>query len=427
LDQKLELGTEGYSPAVIKLAVHKAEEMPSFATASADLAESVPVKMSPKHLQRLCGRIGGEWAQRRDQEVEAYQQQHLARAYPKAAPAVAAVMVDSGKVQTRQADQGPGVHDPSWSNTNVACCLTLKSSPSQEDPQPEPPRKFLDPPKVLKIIEQVHARSAGPASDAADRGDQIRRKGPQPRGRKKKEKKRKDCSRRKGPVRLVRTTVATMQDWEHFGWQVAAEVHRRSLDLALRKAYVCDGQPCNWTLWDMHLQPSGFVPILDVLHLLGYLYAAAAAAAGPDAQAVWDRYQRWLTLAWKGRTTPLLAELQSAAAHAGPPPADAPEADLRRRLAEAVRYVTNNQTRMDYPRYRKLGLPISSAPVESVVKQYNRRIKGSEKFWLTGGVEAMQQIRAAYLCEDGRAQTHWKFPRPYRHAAGSGRLHAAAA
>jgi hypothetical protein len=430
LDQRLELGTEGYSPAVIRLAVHKAEAMASFAAASADLMESVQVPMSAKHLQRLCGRIGGEWAEHRDRQVEAYQERRLPRTYPQAAPAVAAVMVDSGKVQTRQADQPPGVHDPGWKNTNVACCLTLKSKVSAEDPQPDPPKKFLDPPKVLKIIAEVHARGTGGTSTpttATARSPKTKNKKPKHAGPAAKKRVGKDPSRRKGPIKLVRTTVATMQDWEHFGWQVAAEVHRRSLDLAARKGYVCDGQPCNWTLWEMHLQASGFVAILDILHLLGYLYAAACAAAGAAGPAAWRGYQRWLTLAWSGRTTLLLAELQAAADRLGPPPAETPETDPRRVLAETLRYVTNNQTRMDYPRYRKLGLPISSAPVESVVKQYNRRIKGSEKFWLEDGVEAMQQIRAAYLCEDGRAETNWKTPRPYRHAAGLGRLHATAA
>ena len=30
-------------------------------------------------------------------------------------------------------------------------------------------------------------------------------------------------------------------------------------------------------------------------------------------------------------------------------------------------YLTNNLEKMDYPRYRKQGLPVSSAPVESVI------------------------------------------------------------
>ena len=415
----MELGTEGYSPALIRLAVHKAEGFASFSAASLDLKESLDVGMSPKHLERLCLRVGEEWALHRDRQVENYRLRQLPRDYPKAAPAVAAVMVDSGRVQTRQADQPPGVHQPAWKATNVACCLTLKSQASPVDPQPEPPRKFLDPPKVQQLVAQVHARGSGekPREEkaAVDRKHLKKRR----------KKKPPQTRARKGPVRLVRTTVASMLDWEHFGWQVAAEVHRRSLDLAARKAYVCDGQPCNWTLWEMHVAASGFAPVLDILHLLGYLYAAALAAVGPPG--VWPRYERWLRMAWSGKCRTLLEELQAAADQRGVPPKDAPETDPRRTLADAVRYVTNNQSRMDYPRYRKLGLPISSAPVESVIKQYNQRIKGSEKFWLSKGVEAMQQIRAAYLCDDGRADAYWKLPRPYRHAVGTGRLNSAAA
>jgi hypothetical protein len=64
-------------------------------------------------------------------------------------------------------------------------------------------------------------------------------------------------------------------------------------------------------------------------------------------------------------------------------------------LAEAVTYVENNRERMKYPEYRRQGLPISSAPVESAIKQLNRRVKGSEKFWLKAGAEAVLQVRAA--------------------------------
>ena len=31
-------------------------------------------------------------------------------------------------------------------------------------------------------------------------------------------------------------------------------------------------------------------------------------------------------------------------------------------------YLTNNKERMDYPRYRRAGLPLTSSPIESWVK-----------------------------------------------------------
>ena len=95
-------------------------------------------------------------------------------------------------------------------------------------------------------------------------------------------------------------------------------------------------------------------------------------------------------------------------------------------IADTLGYVENNRQRMDYPRYRRLGLPISSAPVESTIKQINRRMKGTEKFWLSGGAEALLQVRAAYLSQDERTTRYWNRPRPYARAAGPGRLRPAA-
>jgi hypothetical protein len=36
---------------------------------------------------------------------------------------------------------------------------------------------------------------------------------------------------------------------------------------------------------------------------------------------------------------------------------------------------------MKYHEYRKQGLPITSCLIESTIRQVNRRIKGTEKFW----------------------------------------------
>jgi hypothetical protein len=54
---------------------------------------------------------------------------------------------------------------------------------------------------------------------------------------------------------------------------------------------------------------------------------------------------------------------------------------------------------MDYPRYRKLGLPITSNVMESTVKQLNRRIKGTEEFWSEAGTEALLQMKADTLID----------------------------
>lgn len=422
MDGKLELTAEGYSPRVLRTLVRQGGKAASFADACDDLKELAQVTVSPKHLERLTERVGKEWAAVRDAEVAAVRAGRLGRDYPQPpGPGMAvAVMLDGGRAQTRADGQGPGVHDPGWKETKVACCLTLESQASDTDPQPQPPKKFLDPPAVARLVQQVKARGHCGGEARAARQDKAK----QDKAKAKRRKKRRRGGAKKGAKKLVRTAVATMAGAEPFGWQVMAEVHRRGLDRAGpgRKACVCDGQRYNWSIHEMHLEPAGFIGILDVLHLLSYLYAAAGAAAGRGTTRAWELYERWLRRAWAGKAADVLKELTEAAARLGPPPHGADEQDPRRVAAEAVTYVTNNLSRMDYPRYRKLGLPTSSAPVESLIKQFNRRVKGSEKFWLKGGAEAVLQVRAAYLSEDGRAERYWDRPRPPQRAAAHGPL-----
>jgi hypothetical protein len=329
-----------------------------------------------------------------------------------APPAVAAVMLDGGRLQTRAADAGRGVSGEAWAETKVACCLTLASPERAADPQPQPPAKLLDPPAVARLAAELKARGgsrpAGPGPAAGAAGRPRRRRRARPR-------------RRRGPRKLVRTVVASLACSEEFGWHVAAEAQRRRLGEAKRKACVCDGQKWNWSVFAMHLLPLGFVAILDVIHLAAHLHAAARAAAG-KAEDVWPLYERWLRLAWSGEAGALTKELRAASARAGDPPEGAREDDPRRVLAEVAGYAGNNAGRMNYPEYRRLGLPISSAAVESAIKQVNQRVKGTEKFWLRGGAEAVLQVRAAHLSEDGRAGRYLQRPRPRGRAAGAGRL-----
>ena len=49
------------------------------------------------------------------------------------------------------------------------------------------------------------------------------------------------------------------------------------------------------------------------------------------------------------------------------------------------------------------GLPITTAWMESLVKEINHRVKGTEMFWNhPEGAEAILQVRAAALCDDDR-------------------------
>ena len=396
------------------MAVRQAGKASSFEDASDDLWELAGVEISVTHLQRLTRRFGQEWAERRDEEVEKFREAKLERSYKEPPRGAAAVMLDGGRLQTRAEDGGRGVREAGWRESKVACCLTLQTKAHGVDPQPEPPSKFLEPTQAARLASEVKRRSR----PALGRGDEDRKQAKPPKGKKKRKKPRK--RRRAGNRTQVRTVVATMEKSEVFGWQVAAEVHRRGLDRARRKGCVCDGQNYNWSIFEMHLLPLGFIPILDFVHLLAYLYDAAQALGGSDAARGWRTYVRWLRWAWSGNVRELRSGLRAAAAELA---AKGSTAVARKETVdETLTYVTNNRERMDYPEYRRLGLPISSAPVESTIKQINRRVKGTEKFWLEGGAEAILQLRAAQLSQDDRWDRYWSRPRKHRRAAGSGRL-----
>jgi hypothetical protein len=394
-------------------AVRQASKASSFEDASDDLRELAGVEISATHLQRLSERIGREWAKARDEEVEKFRKAELERSYKEPPGGAAAVMLDGGRVQTRGEDGGRGVSEASWRESKVACCLTLQTKAQGVDPQPEPPSKFLEPTEAARLASEVKRRSRPTLARNEEQRKELQS------SRRKKRKKRAKRPHPRNRTR-VRTIVATMENSEAFGWQVAAEVHRRGLDRAKRKACVCDGQAYNWSIYEMHLLPLKFVAILDFVHLLAYLYDAAHAFRGTDAARGWKTYQQWLRWAWSGKVRLLLSDLRAAAAKLA---ARGSAASARKQTVdETLTYVTNNRERMDYPEYRRLGLPISSAPIESTIKQINRRVKGSEKFWLEGGVEAILQLRAAQLSQDDRWSRYWSRPRKHRRAAGSARL-----
>jgi hypothetical protein len=208
------------------------------------------------------------------------------------------------------------------------------------------------------------------------------------------------------PRRLVRTCVASLHDSRSFGPLAAAEAQERDFYRAERRAFVGDGQANNWSIQRGYFPD--FEPIVDLLHVLCYLYRAAWAAGGEEGPR-WSLYLSWLRACWQGRVGEVIAALGVCQGRLGKPPPgeELPEYDPRRLVAEALSYLGNNQGRMDYPRYRREGLPLTSSLVESLVGEFNARLKGPQKFWnRPEGAEALLQVRAALLSEDARLARH---------------------
>jgi len=257
------------------------------------------------------------------------------------------------------------------------------------------------------VRARQRAQGRGPAGEKQAEDKPSEKKMPEKPQRKEKDKEKKKQRRRKHPERLVRTVVATTAKVEEFGWMVSAEAMQRKMYAAKKRAVIGDGG--NWIepLGQMHFP--GWLQILDFLHLLVHLYAAARLAFVKNPRAAWNLYEQMLRDAWGGKVQAVIDVLGEQVKRLRD---DASAADRCRVVRLALEYVERNRERMDYPRYRRMGLPVSSAPVESLIKQINHRVKGTEQFWISGGLEAVLQVRAAYLSQDGRAEEfHERRPR----------------
>jgi len=125
---------------------------------------------------------------------------------------------------------------------------------------------------------------------------------------------------------------------------------------------------------------------------------------------------QWIRWVWQGQVEKVLAALGDRQAELGLPKDTDTDSHPRRVVDRARTYLSNNQQRMQYDRYRRLGLPITSSYVESAVKQFNQRAKGTEKFWGEEGAEGILQLRGDHLSDDQPLAAFWQ----RRHAQATG-------
>jgi hypothetical protein len=185
---------------------------------------------------------------------------------------------------------------------------------------------------------------------------------------------------------------------------MAREAKRRRFYESPAKAFLGDGLPWNWSIGKKDFR--NFVPILDFIHPLSYLFVTAKAVQ-ESAEDVWSQYLAWMRGCWQGEVLQVLEELRQWQAKLGPPPSEAADNDPRQIVAKTITYFEHNAPRMNDPEYRRQGLPITTAWMESLVKEINYRVKGTEMFWNDPeGAEAILQVRAAALCDDDRLKKH---------------------
>jgi hypothetical protein len=360
---------------------------PSYAIGELMLRKIGGINLSGRGLNKTAVKIGSEMAAQRDAQTEAYFNQPLPRqhARPKMPIELASVSVDGGRMQTRDEGGGKGVHHPHWRENKNALFLRMKSGFFADDPQPDLPACYANREWMKKLLSGVaEGQTPVVAAEEAAAPDVAE------------EQVANDWR----PERLFRTCLSSLEDSDAFGRMMEVEADARGFYHAAKQAFVSDGLPYNWAIQKRHFRD--FTPILDFVHAVEHLYDAAR-CVHDDAERRWMDYLRWARDCWSGNVLQVIAELREHQRRVGLPAKDCEKTDPRKVLADTVGYFQNNVSRMDYPAYRRQGLPTTSAHMESFVKEINARVKGTEKFWNDGASgEAVLQIRAAALCEDDR-------------------------
>ncbi|HEY2909178.1 MAG TPA: hypothetical protein VGI99_02980 [Gemmataceae bacterium] len=406
--------------------VYAGSKNTSYTEAADNLRELMDLAISDKEVRRVCKPIGAERCVERDAATAAYQALPLVerKGVPAGvtAPDLAVVGVDGGRLQVIDAadddandDANEDSHDDGrdespnngrhWREDKIGLLMTMTSDEHEADPCPEIPESFVNPLRILKLTREL---KKGSAKEPAEQSAEPATAAEEP------------LAEWKPPKVKAKALVATRRPWLAFALMVAAAAWQKGFYGAARKAFLGDGAAANWTLWRNHF--SSFVPILDFIHALSYVFAAAL--AGREFADGWACYVRWIAAVWQGRVDEVIAALAERQSELGMWEKSDPATAPRRIVGRALEYLRNNRERMKYAEYRRAGLPVVSSYVESAVKQFNYRVKGSEKFWTEDGAEEMLQLRGDQLSDDRPLDAFWERrsakatgQRPYRKAA----------
>jgi hypothetical protein len=316
---------------------------------------------------------------------------------------LAVISMDGGRYQRRDqfrnVSSGPRMPGH-WRETKVGCLLSMNSVVFHDDPAPEFP-EWLATSETVAELAKIGEKPGFCEENSLPEVELLSsdtEPGYEP------------------PELLSREVVASSEDAESFGWQLEARSWQLGFPSAERQVFIGDGAKVNWSIQREHFPRA--IPITDLMHALSYAWSAAAAVNDRNV------YRQWAEWIWSGEVSRVIADLTKHQQRLGAPSPDADSRDPQQLVHRALTYYTNNQRRMDYPTYRRQGLPLTSSHIESTVKQINRRVKGTEKFWSRDSGEAVLQLRADSL-SDSKPLTHfWR--RWQAQQTGSNRYHSAA-
>jgi len=188
--------------------------------------------------------------------------------------------------------------------------------------------------------------------------------------------------------RLALDHRARFLSCEDFGWQLLLLARSCGYHRAAVKAFIADGARWLWETAAVHFPDA--IQILDWYHLKEHVHTTAAALYGPGSDEAQQFSEVRLQELWQGRADQTLLGLESLRKQCRAP-------TKREALRQLINYLQNNRRRIDYPRYRHLGLAVGSGQVEGACKSLvaARCKQAGMRNWTRRGAEGVLRLRAA--------------------------------
>jgi hypothetical protein len=248
----------------------------------------------------------------------------------------------------------------------VGVCYTVDAKPRT----PEALAELLVDPEAARARRQRDA-----VGDEAPRAQQVRRL-----------------------ASLVRTKQAVMEG-------IKADAERRDPQHRKPLVVLLDGALGLWRLAPQLFRAWRRVTcVLDIMHVVGYLWSAANALFGEASKAGKRWVQQKLTAILRGRVGYVIGGLRQLLTKRQL------RTSVRETLAKVITFFHNHRRWMHYDVYLAAGLPVGTGVVESacgsVVKH---RMEGEGKRWSLQGAEAMLALRSLKKSHDNDLRDYWRF------------------
>jgi len=204
------------------------------------------------------------------------------------------------------------------------------------------------------------------------------------------------------------TYGATNRNWEETGPLIISHLFMRGVKPEDVRICISDGS--------RHIMEKIFLPLFpDATHILDYYHKNRALHKCLKTNGEMKKLQRLKNHLWEGETDEIITVLKKIQLKAGKPEEGKKREndDPKVILDNLINHLGDNKDRLKYKKFRDCKYPIGSGSVESAVKLFGKRIKGTEKQWSEEGGEPILHLYAFLLSEDERWKKLWEVLHPW--------------